>query len=87
MPTSLHDRVVEHSASNKMQSANLAVVFGPTLLRPAVPDLERELADNPHQIQVLPTSTRRCHSFGVQVVKTLLEASMTVWSAAELEVR
>ena len=29
-----HFRVAEHSHANQMNAANLAIVFGPTLLRP-----------------------------------------------------
>ena len=41
--------MADHSARNKMLSSNLALVFGPTLLRPQGDDPVRELADNPHQ--------------------------------------
>ncbi|KAJ9597846.1 hypothetical protein L9F63_011288, partial [Diploptera punctata] len=46
-------KVVEHSASNKMEARNLAIVFGPTLVRTAGDDMVTMVTDMSHQCRIV----------------------------------
>jgi hypothetical protein len=47
--------VAEHAAVNKMNAANLAMVFAPNLLRPPEENFSETIADTPHASQILET--------------------------------
>ncbi|XP_068082173.1 rho GTPase-activating protein 21 [Anabrus simplex] len=46
-------RVVEHSERNKMEARNLAIVFGPTLVRTADGDMVTMVTDMSHQCRIV----------------------------------
>ncbi|XP_069677566.1 uncharacterized protein RhoGAP19D isoform X4 [Periplaneta americana] len=46
-------KVVEHSASNKMEARNLAIVFGPTLVRTADDNMVTMVTDMSHQCRIV----------------------------------
>lgn len=46
-------RVVEHSAFNKMEARNLAIVFGPTLVRAASDDMLTMVNDMSSQCRII----------------------------------
>ncbi|XP_065341601.1 rho GTPase-activating protein 21-A isoform X7 [Cloeon dipterum] len=46
-------KVVEHSNTNKMEAKNLAIVFGPTLLRASDDNMVAMVTDMPHQCRIV----------------------------------
>ena len=46
-------RVVEHSSTNKMEARNLAIVFGPTLMRTADDNMVAMVTDMSHQCRIV----------------------------------
>lgn len=48
-------KVVEHSAMNKMEARNLAIVFGPTLVRTADDNMITMVTDMSHQCRIVET--------------------------------
>jgi hypothetical protein len=46
-------KVVEHSATNKMEARNLAIVFGPTLVRTADNNMVTLVTDMSHQCRIV----------------------------------
>lgn len=47
------NKVVQHCASNKMEARNLAIVFGPTLLRTSDDNMVAMVTDMPHQCRIV----------------------------------
>ncbi|XP_046679431.1 LOW QUALITY PROTEIN: rho GTPase-activating protein 23-like [Homalodisca vitripennis] len=48
-------KVVEHAATNKMEARNLAIVFGPTLVRAADDNMVTMVTDMSHQCRIVET--------------------------------
>jgi len=46
-------KVVEHSTANKMEARNLAIIFGPTLVRTADDNMVTMVTDMAHQCQII----------------------------------
>lgn len=46
-------KVVEHSTTNKMEARNLAIVFGPTLVRTADDNMVTMVTDMSHQCRIV----------------------------------
>jgi hypothetical protein len=46
-------KVVEHSTANKMEARNLAIIFGPTLVRTADDNMVTMVNDMSHQCQII----------------------------------
>jgi len=46
-------KVVEHSTANKMEARNLAIIFGPTLVRTADDNMVTLVTDMAHQCQII----------------------------------
>ena len=49
-------QVIEHSDTNKMEIRNLAIVFGPTLVRPADDNMLSMVTDMSHQCRIIGKS-------------------------------
>ena len=47
------ERVIEHCDTNKMEIRNLAIVFGPTLVRPADDNMLSMVTDMSHQCRII----------------------------------
>lgn len=48
-------KVVEHCAVNKMEARNLAIVFGPTLVRAGDDNMVTMVTDMSHQCRIVET--------------------------------
>ena len=46
-------QVIEHCETNKMEVRNLAIVFGPTLVRPADDNMLSMVTDMSHQCRII----------------------------------
>lgn len=46
-------KIVYHSNTNKMEAKNLAIVFGPTLLRASDDNMVAMVTDMPHQCRIV----------------------------------
>ena len=56
-------RVMELSESNKMDLKNLAIVFGPTLVRTSDDNMLAMVTDMAHQCRIIESILAACHWF------------------------
>ena len=56
-------RVVSHSDSNKMDLKNVAIVFGPTLVRTADDNMLAMVTDMAHQCRIIESILNHCEWF------------------------
>lgn len=66
-------KVVAHSAFNKMEARNLAIVFGPTLVRAASDDMLAMVNDMSSQCRIIESFLTHVSSYFNQLLKAFVK--------------